>query len=207
MAVPATLREPTLRHRLVEVTLDLLEERGLEGLTLRQIARKAGVSHGAPLRHFRSLSDLRAEVAGHGFKLLSEAMAAAGNELAPGAGPLARLRAGAGAYVECGVAHPALFALMFRPELLDLSNRYFGEQGPGTFESVVHQVRAAQDGGWHPEGDTRELAGAIWAAVHGLATLWAQGAFHGVVPDASLEGAVTTLLDFVTSESPGGGTP
>lgn len=203
-AAPATSREPSLRDRLVQVTLDLLAERGLEGLTLRRIARRAGVSHGAPLRHFRGLADLLAEVAGHGFQLLSEAMTRAGAELPPGAGPVLRLRAGARAYVECGVAHPALFALMFRPELLDLTNRHFVQQGPSTFENVVSHVRAAQDAGWHPARDTRELAGVVWASVHGLATVWAQGAFSAVVPGASLESAISTTLDLVTSESPGG---
>ena len=56
-----------LRDRLVRTTLDLLSEQGLEGLSLRSIARRAGVSHGAPLRHFASLADLLSEVAAHGF--------------------------------------------------------------------------------------------------------------------------------------------
>ncbi len=199
-----TAREPALRDRLIEVTLDLLEEQGLEGLTLRRIARRAGVSHGAPRRHFRSLSDLLAEVAGHGFQLLSEAVAKSAAQLAPGVGPLARLRAGARAYVECAVAQPALFALMFRPELLDAENGRYREHGLGAFEQVVAQVRAAQDDGWHAQRETRVLAGSVWAALHGLATLWSQNAFTGPVPGASLESALTTTLDVVLSSQPGG---
>jgi AcrR family transcriptional regulator len=111
------------RDRLVRTSLDLIAAEGLEGMSLRNIARRAGVSHGAPLRHFASLADLLAEVAAHGFRTLSEAIEKSGAQLAPGVGPLARLRAGSRAYVECAVANPALFALMFRPELLDATTR------------------------------------------------------------------------------------
>jgi AcrR family transcriptional regulator len=156
------------------------------------------------LRHFRSLADLLSEVAARGFRMLSEAVETSGAQLAPGVGPDARLRAGARAYVECAVANPALFALMFRPELLDPANPSYRLHGTAAFEHVVLQVRAAQDAGWHTHRHTRVLAGAVWASLHGLATLWAQGALIGPVPDASLEDALTTLLELLLGEQPGG---
>jgi AcrR family transcriptional regulator len=192
------------RERLVRTALELLVEQGLEGMSLRNIARVAGVSHGAPLRHFESLADLRAEVAAHGFRTLCEAMEKSAAQLAPGAGPLARLRQGSRAYVECAVANPALFALMFRPELLDPDNASYRRDGGAAFEHVVAAVRAAQDAGWHPQRATRVLAGAIWASLHGLATLWAQGALSGPVPGASLEDALNTALELLMDSSPGG---
>src|SRR5262245_19918622 len=99
------------RQRLIQTALELLVEQGLAAMTLRNIARAAGVSHGAPLRHFTSLADLLAEVAAHGFRTLSESIEKSAAQLAPGVGPLARLRAGSRAYVECAVANPSLFAL------------------------------------------------------------------------------------------------
>jgi AcrR family transcriptional regulator len=192
------------RERLIDTALEVVGEEGLEGLSLRNIARRAGVSHGAPLRHFAGLGDLLSEVAARGFRMLSEAIEKSAAQLAPGAGPLARLRAGSRAYVECAVASPALFALMFRPELLDADNPSYRRDGGGAFERVVVQVRAAQDAGWHPQRDTRVLAGAVWAALHGLATLWAQGALSGVVPRASLEDALTTALELLLDGAPGG---
>jgi AcrR family transcriptional regulator len=192
------------RERLIETALDVVAQEGLEGLSLRNIARRAGVSHGAPLRHFASLGDLLAEVAAVGFRMLSEAIEKSAAQIAPGAGPLARLRAGSRAYVECAVATPALFGLMFRPELLDPDNASFRRDGGAAFEHVVVQVRAAQDAGWHPQRDTRLLAGAVWASLHGLATLWAQGAFSGAVPRASLEDALTTALELLLDGAPGG---
>jgi AcrR family transcriptional regulator len=195
-------REPP-RERLIRTALDLLAEQGLEGMTLRNIARRAGVSHGAPLRHFASLADLLAEVAAHGFRTLSEAIEKAAAQLRPDVGPLARLRIGSRAYVECAVANAALFALMFRPELLDAGNASYQHDGGAAFERVVVQVRAAQEAGWHPRRDTRVLAATIWASLHGLATLWAHGALSGPVPGASLEDALTTALELLMDAAPG----
>jgi AcrR family transcriptional regulator len=194
-------------ERLVQVALDLLATEGLDALTLRHIARRAGVSHGAPLRHFRSLADLLSEVAARGFALLSEAVEKSAAPLPPGAGPRERLRAGARAYVECAVSRPALFELMFRPERLDLGNASYLQHGTAAFEQLVAQVRAAQRDGWHPARDTRLLAGGAWSAIHGLASLWVQGAFTGPVPGVSLDEAIEGVLDLINGDPPSGGAP
>jgi AcrR family transcriptional regulator len=196
--MPPKRREAPGEH-LVQTALALLAERGLEGLTLRRIARHAGVSHGAPARHFRSLADLLSEVAARGFRMLAEAVEKSGAQLPPGAGPLARLREAGRAYVEIAVSNPALFALMFRPDHLDLENASFQRHASAAFEHLVILVRAAQDAGWHHHRDTRLLAGSVWAAVHGLATLWAQGAFAGPVRGASLDAALATTLELFSS--------
>jgi len=190
-------REP-LDGRLVQVALDLLANEGIERVSLRRIARRAGVSHGAPLRHFPSLASLLAEVAACGFRLLSESIEKAGAQLPPGAGARARLDAAGRAYVNVAVENPALFALMFRPDRLDPDNAACRRESAAAFERLANLVRSSQDAGWHPEGDTRVLAGSVWAAVHGLAALWAQGAFAGAVPGASLADALDTTLELVT---------
>ena len=182
-----------LDERLVEITLGFLRDDGLEGLTLRRIARRAGVSHGAPLRHFRSLADLLSEVAAVGFRLLSEGLEKSGAQLPQSAAPLDRLRAAGRAYVEIAVANPGLFALMFRPEDLDVENERYVQAAYGSFEQIVLYVSAAQDAGWQPDRDTRVLAVSVWASVHGLATLWAQGTIP--VEHATLEGLLSTSLD------------
>ena len=188
---------PPLRDRLVAVTLELIAKEGIESLTLRRIARRAGVSHGAPLRHFRSLSDLLAEVAAHGFRLLSAALEDATAGVPAGGGTMARMQASARAYVDVAVENPALFALMFRPDRLDTTNERFVQDSAEAFEHVVRGVRAAQDVGWHAERDTRLLAGVVWSCVHGLASLWSQGALTGPVPDASLEAALAIGLELM----------
>jgi len=93
---------------------------------------------------------------------------------------------------------------MFRPELLDADNASYRRDGSAAFERVVVQVRASQDAGWHAQRDTRVLAGTVWASLHGLATLWAQGALSAVVPGASLENALHTALELVMDAAPGG---
>lgn len=203
----ADAASPTLRERLVEVTLALLAQEGPEGLTLRRIAREAGVSHGAPLRHFRGFADLKAEVAAHGFRLLSEAIDKSTAALPEAAGPTERLARAGRAYVECAVANPHLFALMFRTGELDPENAAFARDAHAAFAQLLRHVRAVQDTGWRPDVDTRILAGSVWASVHGLATLWSQGAYGGVVPHASLEDAIGGLGLTFPSAHPEGDTP
>ena len=193
-----------LDQRLVQVAFDLLEEEGLDRLTLRRVARRAGVSHGAPLRHFTGLADLSAEVAARGFAMLSEAVEKSGAQLPPGSDPLERLHAAGRAYVETAVAHPDLFALMFRPDHLDFDNPRLARASADAFEQVVRHVRAAQDAGWQAAHDTRSLAGTVWASVHGLATLWSQGAFSGAVPGVSLDDAIAITQELALGGRRGG---
>lgn len=190
-----------LGERLVGEAWGLLAEQGLPGLTLRRIARRAGVTHGAPLRHFPSLGALLAEVAARGFRMLTDAVDSAAAALPPGAGAVARLSAAGRAYAECAVANPGVFELMFRPELLDRTHPAYVREGLGAFEQLVRMSRAAQDAGFRPELETRRLAGALWAAVHGLASLWVQGAWAGVVPATRLEEAIDTTLGLVFGDA------
>jgi len=195
--------ERPLNERLVDATLELLDETGIESLTLRAIARRTGVSHGAPLRPFRSLADLLAEVAARGFRLLDRGISEAAASLPPGAGALARLRAAGRAYVDVAVKHPGLFSLMFRPDALDLDNERFAVDSSTAFEHLLMHVRAVQDTGWQADRDSRELAGVVWAQVHGVATLWAQRAFAGPIPDADLDSMVELTLDLCLGPLPG----
>lgn len=193
-----------LDERLLQVALDLLREEGLPGLSLRRIARRAGVSHGAPLRHFRGLAELLSEVAARGFRLLSEAIDKSSAQLPPGTAARERLAAAGRAYVDSAVTDPALFSLMFRPDRLDWSHAGLLAASSAAFEQLVRQVRAAQDAGWQRERETRQLAASFWAAVHGLAMLWSQGALAGPVPGASLDTLVDTTLELVLADPQGG---
>ena len=83
--------------------------------------------------------------------------------------------------------------VMDRLERLLEENERFVRSAYGAFEQIVLCVSAAQDDGWQPDRDTRLLAASVWAAVHGLATRWAQGAIP--VEHATLEGLLSTTLD------------
>jgi len=195
--------EPSLAVRLVQVALELLAEEGIEALTLRSLARHAGVSHAAPARHFRSLSDLRAEVAATGFRLLSEAIERSDTAILRAGGPMPRLAAAGRAYVECALANPGLFALMFRTGDLDPDNESLMRDSSAAFERLLEHVRRTQAAGWQAERDSSLLAGSMWASVHGLATLWAEGAYQGAIPRASLEDALTTALELTVDTRQG----
>jgi hypothetical protein len=86
---------------------------------------------------------------------------------------------------------------MFRPDRLDLDNTRFREDADEAFEHLLRHVRFAQQTGWRPQHDTRLLAGIVWSAVHGLATLWSQGAMRGPVPDATLDEALELCLELM----------
>jgi AcrR family transcriptional regulator len=186
-----------LPERLIDAAEALLARDGLEGLSLRGVARRAGVTHGAPLRHYPSFAALLAEVAARGFERLAEQVEAYASAVPAGAGARARLAAGARAYLACALEQPGRFALMFRPELVDVSDPRFASESRAAFEGLVRLVRAAQDAGWHTARDTRVLAGAVWSAIHGLASLWVQGAYAGAVPNTSVEDALATTIELV----------
>lgn len=194
-----------LRDRLVHQALGLLADEGVEHLTLRRLARRAGVSHSAPLRHFRSLSDLRAEVAAAGFEQLLEALENAAATLPGEASVRQRLRAACRAYICVATENAALFALMFRAEDLDPGNLRYVQSGIAAFDALVAHVRELQQRGWHVSQDTRLLAGSLWSAVHGFAALWSQRAFAGPIPGASLDAGIETMLALLVSPETGEG--
>jgi AcrR family transcriptional regulator len=105
-----------LRDALLEAAERVLERDGLAGLTLRAVAREAGVSHAAPTHHFGDLTGLLSELAAIGFRRFNAEMSAA---RAAGAGPVERAMAPAKAYVAYAQAHPGMYGLMFRGERLD----------------------------------------------------------------------------------------
>ena len=205
MAALATA-ELSLDQRLVEIGLELLSSEGIEALTLRRLAREAGVSHGAPLRHFPSLAALRSEIAARGFTMLSQAVERESEALPPGSGALARLRAAGHGYARLALARPSLFALMFRPDLLDRENPRFLQEATTAYGHLLRLVQAAQDTGWHPEHDTSVLASSVWSAIHGFASLWGQGSFQGPAASMDFEDALDTTLTLVLGHQPQGET-
>src|SRR5579863_1170193 len=97
-----------LREALLQGAVRVIAELGPSAFTLREAARRAGVSHNAPYRHFRDREDLLAAVSTDGFDRLARALAAAG----PKAGPLDRLRLSGVAYVNFALRWPQHFAAM-----------------------------------------------------------------------------------------------
>jgi AcrR family transcriptional regulator len=184
------------RERLLQAARDVVAAEGLEGLTLRAIARRAGVSHGAPLRHFPTLASLLAAVAADGFGRLVatvDAHLAAADEAARSAGtalsPRQRVAVAGQAYVDFALADPGVFSVTFRPERVDVTDADYQTQGYASFQQLVDLVETAQADGWMQDQRADELAAVLWAHVHGLAVL----ALHGALPAVVGENAVHRL--------------
>lgn len=146
-----------LRNAMRQSAHAILEEEGLSALSLRAVARRAGVSHAAPYRHFPNHEALLADLAADGFLELREAIAAAG--MAPGdrAGKIAATGA---AYMRFAVRRPALARLMFGSQIPNRSD--FSALGSAA-DAVGAEIGKAL-------GDPM-LGLAVWGAVHGLAML------------------------------------
>src|SRR5271165_5831849 len=112
---PRAYHHGDLRRALLHAAEDVLATEGLNGLTLREVARKAGVSHNAPYNHFADKAALIAAVVEDAFKLFGHSLRQAYDET-PGT-PLDKVMALGSAYVRFAVDHPPLFRIMFRPEL------------------------------------------------------------------------------------------
>jgi AcrR family transcriptional regulator len=159
-----------LRVALIQAGVAILAEEGTQALTLRAAARRAGVSHSAPYRHFADKEALLAAIAEEGFSTLADQVAAAAARF-PGA-PLAQLEEAGWAYVRFALAHPDHLRVMFGGVIPD-PRVHSGLQAAGSraFSALVSLVQAAQEAEAVVGGNPRQVAVAAWAMVHGLALL------------------------------------
>jgi AcrR family transcriptional regulator len=164
--------ETGLRARLVDVGVELVAGEGVQALTLREIARRAGVSHGAPRRHFPTHLELLSAIARRGFAALAEraAAAAAGDGAA---GPRAQVTALARAYLEFALENRGMYELMFRHDLLESGHLGLRDTSLPLFGRLVELVARVR-----PDADARLVAGALWANLHGIAQLWSWGSLQ-----------------------------
>ena len=182
------------RQRLLDSARRVLARDGLEALSLRAIAREAGVSHGAPLRHFPSLASLLAALSADGFGQLMASVDDAVNRGRPTSNPQRRLDRAAHGYVRFALAEPGIYSVMFRGELSDVTDPAYQQAAAASFQQLLDLVEAAQAGGWQTRVGTRRLAAILWAEVHGLAELWLHGGLQAVDGADSLEAIVDSYL-------------
>lgn len=185
-----------LRRALLDAAALALDEVGVDGLSLRDVARRSGVSHAAPAHHFGDKVGLLTALATEGFELFARHLTTAVAAAPPG--PVEQLPALARAYATFAERHPGHFAVMFRPELIRTDDPDYATVSADAFELLRQHMAACQRAGWRPQADTRALAAAAWALAHGLATLRSHASLARHYPDPSLDGVATltaTLLD------------
>jgi AcrR family transcriptional regulator len=202
-----------LRRALIEAALALVTEEQDWAFSLREVARRAGVSHNAPYNHFPEKRDLLGAVAAAGFEALRERMRAA---VAGIASPTEALLGSGKAYVNAGVENPALYRLMFGPALAATNGSPFGVAKLGerltktdggrpaearaagaSAKAVLDEIilRGAESGAFavsaKSEKDLAIASLSVWSAVHGLTLLVIDG-LTGL--DLTVDSLVTRLI-------------
>jgi AcrR family transcriptional regulator len=185
-----------LREVLIEKAVEVIEEEGIGALSLRAVARRAGVSHGAPAHHFTDKAGLLTALATRAM----DRFAAALTEVAAQAGdsPLEQLRAIGTTYIRFAVQHPAYFFIITRFELIHRDDAGFARSYQALVDMVREAVKAAQRAGWKPDVEPMALVITCWSAVHGLATLWLDGALEDRVGPLDLETITDQVVRIVT---------
>ncbi|MDP3278130.1 MAG: TetR/AcrR family transcriptional regulator [Deltaproteobacteria bacterium] len=187
-----------LRRALLDAALVLVQEGGLGALSLREAARRAGVSVAAPYHHFADRDALIEALLLEGFALL----ASEGERALDGAGlqPRERLEALGKSYVRFARTHPAYFRLMFSsiehcpPSAVE----HVKARGGEAFVQLQQAIVALQQSGGAPEGDPSGLVLVAWSLVHGMAALTVDGPLGSEFAGFSVKGPALEALAIET---------
>lgn len=163
----------SLREAVIAAAVAEVEQVGPLGVSLREIARRAGVSHAAPQHHFGDKTGLFTAIAAQGFRMSAEAIGAVVN------GPYGFLDGGV-AYVVWALEHPGYFEVMYRPRLYRNDDPELLEAKAAAFSVLDGSGTALARASNISDADGLVLAG--WSLAHGLATLLLAGNLDGRVP-------------------------
>jgi AcrR family transcriptional regulator len=185
-----------LRRALLGAAAQLMTEQGAD-VSLREIARRAGVSHAAPAHHFGDRAGLLTALAAEGFALFDRHLRAA--LAADPRTPAEQLPALGKAYAEFADEYPGHFAVMFQPALIRTTDPAFATASDVAFQTLREHIERCQRTGWRPGVDADVLAAAAWSLAHGISVLRAQGSLARHCRDVSLDG-VATLVDTLLND-------
>jgi AcrR family transcriptional regulator len=186
-----------LRSALIDCARRIIHEEGIGQVSLREVARRLGVSHGAPAHHFKSKASLLTALAVQGYERLAETVIA---ELAASGTPDPRrqLEVIGRAYVRFAVENPEHFGMMFRRERLDEADVDLMRASETCYGLLVRTVHACKKAGYLTK-DPETAAVAAWSLVHGLASLWIDGRLEDRVgerdPNALAESVSRLFVD------------
>lgn len=194
-----------LDQALLQAAEIVLEREGLQGLTLRAVAREAGVSHAAPTHHFGDLTGLLSELAALGFRRFGRTMGEAG---AIGGTGSEKAMARARAYVAYAKANPGMYGLMFRTERLDMTRPALHEAANASFAGLTRAIGAKRQEEIAENSLSMDQAAEIaraWSLVHGYTMLMLDGRLGDILkrlPDGTE--AETLLVAMLKSTVPSG---
>ena len=159
-----------LRAALIDAALDVIGEIGPQGLTIREVARRAGVSHAAPYRHYADKDELILAVVERGFELLDETMVAA--RRAAGEDKLAQFAAAGEAYLDFALHSPTYYRVMFSGDLLSSNGQEaLRHTSSAAFQQIMDDLVMCQQMGIIRPGDPLLQAISIVSTVHGFVSL------------------------------------
>ena len=182
-----------LRETLLQGAVRVIAEKGPAAFTLREVARRAGVSHNAPYRHFRDKDALLAAVAAQGFRELTQAMRDAGERKSRA---LEKLKQSGLAYVAFAVRRPEHFTVMFDAPVCASKDPGYTRASQEAFNTLLNYIRNCQEERQLPAGNTMERALYAWSLVHGIAKL----AIAGRLPFRT-KPALLKFAEFAIDES------
>lgn len=175
-----------LRRAILTAALDAIATEGPGALSLRDLARRAGVSHAAPAHHFKDRTGLLTAIAAEGFELLADALAEA-----------ADLRERGVRYLRFGIEHPAHFQVMFQPDLLRADDADLLAARARTGAELRSGVADVPASG---RGEDAQLAGiAAWSLAHGFTTLLLSENLRGPVDGRDPEDVFRALTELLFS--------
>ena len=190
----AAYHHENLRETLLELAERTVAKSGVESLSLRQVARDAGVSHAAPARHFRDKRALLDALALDGFERLNRAI----TDAAATSGPFdARFRAIATAYVSFAVDNAALLGLMYSVKHEADASEALIEAGRGSMRAAVALLADAEAAGVVLPDRPERLALVVFASVHGVAALATGDLLDGVTVEEATAATVDVLLQAI----------
>jgi AcrR family transcriptional regulator len=180
-----------LRAALLEQAQHTVREQGVQALSLRQLARDIGVSHGAPRRHFADRQALLDALAQAGFERLGSELRAAVDDV--GADFQARLRATAAAYVRFATREAALLEMMFAGKHQQQSGE-LQEAAVRAFAVMLELIEQGQAEGVLDRGDPERIGLVMFATIQGIASLLTSGILDATQLDELLADAITHFL-------------
>jgi len=167
-----------LRAVLLRCVGELVREHGVGFVSLREVARRAHVSHGAPAKHFRNKAGMLTAFATEGYRILAKTVAGEMTRVAAG-DPRAQFAAVGRGYVRFAVQHREHFEIMFRLDWLDKDDEAFVAAGDAAYGLLSARVAACQEAGLLSGRSPEIVAVTAWSMVHGLAALWIGGRLQG----------------------------
>lgn len=185
-----------LRNALLQASERLLAKTGVAALSLREVAKQAGVSHAAPYRHFKGKAALMSGLAQSGFSRLQIAIRMAADKIPYD--PEQKLVEAGVAYVHLALRHPALMQLMFSAAPGQVVDRELRQAAMGTLDPLVDIINTGIEAGVFRDRDAHELALVAWTSMHGLAMLLVARLMETDMADKkSLDGLVRSMIQNV----------